>query len=101
MVTHWYEARRDFRALRAEIRARIQGLRADLRADFRGRRHGVRQDFPNRRAEVRSDPLRICGDLAGLRRDVQALTARKARIEGFLLGCVAARGPFNPHDDSA
>ena len=89
-MVHWYETRRDLRALRAEVRAGIHGLRKDCRAGVRG----LRQD-------VRSDPSHICGDLAGLRRDIQALTVRMARIEGLLLGYVAARGPLDRHDDSA
>lgn len=65
-------------------------MRKDCRAGVRG----LRQD-------VRSDPSHICGDLAGLRRDIQALTVRMARIEGLLLGYVAARGPLDRRDDSA
>ena len=88
-----YETRRDFLALRAEIRMGIQGLREDLRVGFRDLRQEVHADFQNPRAEVRSDSAHIRGDLAGLRKDIQALTVRMAHIEGFLLGYFAARGP--------
>ena len=97
IVANRYETRRDFRALRAEIRAGIQGLREDLRADFRGLRQEVRADIQNLRANVRPDSAHIRGDLAGLRQDIQALTARMARIEGFLVGYFAARGPRDRH----
>ena len=90
IVVHWYETRRDVRALRAEVRAGIRSLRKERRAGVRG----LRQD-------VRSDSSHICGDLADLRRDIQDLTVRMARMEGLLLGYVAARGPLDRRDDSA
>ena len=112
IVAQWYETRRDFRALRAEIRAGIQGLRQDLRADIRSLRTGIRADIQglrqasraniqNLRADVRADSAHNRGDLAGLRKDIQALTVRMARIEGFLVGYFAARGPRDRHDDTA
>ena len=96
-MAQWYETRRNFRALRAEIHAGIQGLREDLRADFQGLRQEIHQDFHNLRADIRADSAHIRGDFAGLRRDLQALTVRIARIEGFLVGYFAARGPLHRH----
>ena len=78
IVAHWYEMRRDFRALRAEI----QGLREDFRSDIQDLRQGIRADVAH-----------VHNDLAGLRRDIQALTVRMARIEGFLVGFFAECGP--------
>ena len=98
LVVQRYETRRDVRALRAEIRAGTQSLRQDLRADFKGLRQEVRQDFKNLRTDIRSGSAHVRGDLAGLRKDIQALTVRMARIEGLLVGYFAAR---NRHDDAA
>ena len=74
--------RRDLRALRAEIRTETQGLRQALRADIQSLRTEDHADF----AHVR-------GDLAGLRKDIQGLNVRMARIEGFLVGFFAECGP--------
>ena len=82
-------AGREFRTLRAVI----QNLRDYLRTEFQGLRHEVHADFQNPRAEVRSDTAQFRGDLTGLRKDIQALNVRIARIEGFLVGYFAARGP--------
>ena len=107
IVAHWYDMRRNFRALRAEVRAEIQGLREDLRADIRHLRTGLRADFQglrqeiradlqNLRADVRADSAHIRGDLTGLRKDIQALTVRMARVEGFLVGYFAETRPPRP-----
>ena len=69
-AAHRHDTGRNFRALRAEVRAAVQ----------------------NPRADVRADSAYIHGDLAGLRRDNQTLTTRMARIERFLVGCFAERG---------
>ena len=98
LVVQRYETRRNIRALRAETRAGIQGLREDLRADFKGLRQEVHQNFQNFRTDLRSDSAHVRGNLAGLRKDIQALTVRMARIEGLLVGYFAAR---NRHDDAA
>ena len=109
IVEQWHDTRRNFRPLRAEIRAGTQSLRQDLRADFRSFRTGIRadiqgfrqefhEDIQNLRTDVRADSAHVRGDLAGLRKDIQALTVRTARIEGFLVGYFAAR---NRHDDAA
>ena len=87
IVAQWYDTRRNFRALRAEI----QGLREEFRYGIRSLRTEFRADVQGFRQEVR-------GDFADLRRDVQALTVRMARIEGFLLGYFAERGPLGRHD---
>ena len=42
----------------------------------------------------------IRGNLAGLRSDIQALTVRIARIEAFLMGYFATRGPRDRHDNA-
>ena len=91
IVAQWYETRRNFRALRAEIRAEIQGLREEFRYGIRSLRTEFRADVQGFRQEVR-------GDFADLRRDVQALTVRMARVEGFLVGYFAERGPLGRHD---
>ena len=86
IVAHWYDMRRNLRALRAEIR----GLREDFRSDIQDLRQGIRADVSH-----------VHNDLAGLRKDIQTLIVRMARIEGFLLGYFAARGPRDRHDDAA
>ena len=101
IVAHWYEMRRDFRALRAEIRAEIQGLREDLRADIQGFRQEFRADIQDLRQGVRADVAHVRGDLAGLRKDIKTLNVRMARIEGFLVGYFAEHGPFDRRDDDA
>ena len=108
IVALCYDTRREIRTLRAEFRAGIQELRQDLRGDFRSLRTGIRADtrglrpgfranIQSLRADIRADSAHVRGDLAGLRRDIQALTVRMARIEGFLVGYFAARGPLDRH----
>ena len=58
----------------------------------RSLRTGRRADF------ARKD---VHGDLAGLRKDIQALTVRMARIEGFLVGFFAECGPLDRYDVAA
>ena len=123
ILAYWYDMRRNFRTLSAETRAEIQGLCEDLRAniwslrtggraDLEGFRQEVRADIQNvrvkvrsdtesLRAEVRADFAHVRGDLTDLRRDVQTLTVRMARVERFLVGFFAARGPLDRHDAAA
>ena len=89
-MAQWHDTRGNFRALRAEIRAEIRGLREDFRSDIQDLRQGIRADVAH-----------VHNDLAGLRRDIQALTVRMARIEGFLVGYFAEHGPLDRHDDPA
>ena len=94
IVAQWYDTRRNFDALRAEVRAESQGLREDFRDGIRSLRTEFRADVQGSRQEVR-------GDFADLRSDIQALTVRMARIEGFLVGYFAERGPRDRRDDAA
>ena len=107
LVVQRYETRRDVRALRAEMRAGTQSLRQDLRADFRSSRteiradiQGLRQAFhagiQDPRTDIRADSAHVRGNLADLRSDIQALTVRMARLEGFIVGYFAGRNRRDP-----
>ncbi|MDE2903901.1 MAG: hypothetical protein OXP73_12855 [Chloroflexota bacterium] len=79
LVTFRRDARADNQALRTEFRAGNQRLRAEVNAGL---------------AEVR-------GDLADVRKDVQALTDRVSRLEGIIEGLFAPPGPRDRHNDAA
>ena len=53
------------------------------------------------RAEVQADFDQVRGDLADLRKDLQALTERVSRLEGLIEGLFAPRGDRDRHDDAA
>ena len=87
LLTFRRDARADSQALRAEVRADNQRLRAEVSADM--------ESF---RAEVRADFAQVRGDLADLRKDVQALTERTSCVEGVIEGLFAGR---DRRDDAA
>ena len=61
----------------------------------------VRADNQRLRTEVRADFARVRGDLAGVRKDMQALTERVSRIEGAIEGFFAGQGARERQDDAA
>ena len=73
-------------------------FRRDARADIQALRAEFRADNQRLRAEVRADSAQIRGDLADLRKDVQAFTERMSRVEGVIEGLFAGR---DRHNDAA
>ena len=90
LLTFRRDARADMATIRTEMRADMASFRAEMRADM--------QDF---RTEVRANFAQVRGELADLRKDVQALTERVSRLEGVIEGLFAPRGDRDRHDDAA
>ena len=87
----------DMESFQAEVRANRESFRAEIRADMESFRNELRDDMDSFRAqahadnqslrtEVRTDFAQVRGDLADLRKDVQALTERTSRVEGVIEG---------------
>ena len=98
LITFRRDARADNQALRAEFRADNQRLREEVHAGTESLRTGFRADLKSFREEVRADFAQVRGDLADLRKDVQALTERMSRVEGVIEGLFAGR---DRHTDAA
>ena len=98
LITFRRDARADNQALRAEFRADNQRLRAELHAGMESLRTEFRADMQSFREEVRADFAQVRGELADLRKDVQALTERMSRVEGVIKGLFAGR---DRHNDAA
>ncbi len=98
LLTFKRDARADNQALRAEFRADNQRLRAELHAGMESLRTEFRADMQSFREEVRADFAQVRGELADLRKDVQALTERMSRVEGVIKGLFAGR---DRHNDAA
>ena len=91
LAAQWYDTRHNFDARCAEVLAEVQGLRRGFQDGIRSLRTEFRAGAQRSRQEDR-------GDFADPHNDIQALTVRMARIKGFLVGYLAARGPRDRSD---